>query len=310
MNFDKHIRLDNAILQRVDFPNNTPGITVYIKRIDLVHPFISGNKWFKQKYNLIKARQDGYETLLSFGGAYSNHIHALASSGSVFGFNTIALIRGEEHLPLNPTLSFAAGEGMNLFYINRGDYRKKHLPEFAEWVKEKFGNVYIIPEGGTNSLAVKGCAEIPGLIETEYDVLCTPCGTAGTISGLIAGLKGEKQVVGFSVLRGGAFLVKEAESLAKQFSGETYSNWSINLDYHCGGYAKINSELAQFIYQFEEINNILLDPVYTGKMMFGIYDLARRGYWGEDKTIVALHTGGLQGVEGMKDKLKKFLIRI
>ncbi len=307
MNFPDGIDKDKIYLQEVFFPGEQNGIRIYIKRIDLVHPFISGNKWFKLKYNIIKAREEEYETILTFGGAYSNHVHATAAAGREFGFNTIGIIRGEEHLPLNPTLAFAVQAGMKIFYVNRSGYRSKHLPEFRQRLIEKFGRTYIVPEGGTNLLAVKGSSEIPSLIEIDFDYLCTACGTAGTISGLIAGMDGRKKILGFSVLRGGAFLIKQTEKLLNDYSGKSYSNWSINLDYHFGGYAKINRELVLFIRQFEDLNGILLDPIYTGKMMYGIFDLSRSGCFETGSKIVALHTGGLQGVEGMRQKMNLLL---
>jgi 1-aminocyclopropane-1-carboxylate deaminase len=306
LNFDSVIDLSRAVLQPVEFPEPVP-VKIFVKRLDIIHPIISGNKWFKQKYNLLRAEEDGYNTLLSFGGAYSNHIHALAASGKEFGFKTIGIIRGEEHLPLNPTLQAVTDLGMHLFYVNRTDYRKKHLPEFAEWIYKKFGRVCLIPEGGTNVFALKGCSEIPSMIETDYDFICCASGTAGTVSGVIAGAGGNKNILGFSVLRGGAFLVNNARNLIHEFCGRDFDNWSINLDYHFGGYAKINRELVLFIHQFNEINRVPLDPVYTGKMMYGVYDLARKGFFGKDKTIITLHTGGLQGIDGMKEKMKSVL---
>jgi 1-aminocyclopropane-1-carboxylate deaminase len=306
LNFDSCADLSKGILQKIEFPEKIP-VDVYIKRIDLVHPYISGNKWFKQKYNLIKAHQDEYDTLVSFGGAYSNHIHALAAAGKEFGFKTIGLIRGEEHLPLNQTLKFVTDQGMEIHYVSRSDYRRKHLPEYEKWIHEKFGRVYIVPEGGTNLLAVKGCSEIPELIEIDYDYLCTPCGTGGTISGLICGNDDRKKVLGFAVLKGARFLIDNAKLFSQEYSGKELSNWSINLDYHFGGYAKITSELISFIIQFEKINGVPLDPVYTGKMMYGIFDLAENGFFKDGERIVALHTGGLQGRDGMIDKIKTLL---
>lgn len=306
MDFNSVIDLSKAVLQPVEFPEQVP-VKVYMKRLDLIHPYVSGNKWFKQKYNLMKAREDGYETVLTFGGAFSNHIHATAAAGKVFGFKTIGIIRGEEHLPLNPTLQFAVENGMQIQYINRSNYRKKHLPEFAEWIYSNFGKVYIVPEGGTNLLAIKGASEIPTLIETDFDYVTTACGTAGTISGIISGLQGNKKVLGVAVLRGAAFLLKNAEQNVLEFTGKQFGNWTINLEYHFGGYAKINRELILFIRQIEEINGIVLDPVYTGKMLYGVYDLARKGFFGEDKTIVALHTGGQQGIEGMRARMNEVL---
>lgn len=306
MDFNSVIDLKKAVLQPVEFPEPLP-VKVFIKRLDLIHPFVSGNKWFKQKYNLIKAVEEGYGTLLTFGGAFSNHVHALAAAGKEFGFKTIGMIRGEEHLPLNPTLQFAAEQGMELYYVNRSDYRKKHLPEFAEWIYSKFGRVYIVPEGGTNQTALKGAAEIPALIETDFDYVTSACGTAGTISGVICGLNRTKKALGFAVLRGAAFLIKNAEQNVFEFTGKSFDNWSINLDYHFGGYAKINRELILFIRQIEEINEIILDPVYTGKMLYGVYDLALKGFFGEGETIVALHTGGQQGIAGMKARMNEVL---
>ena len=300
------IDISKAELIQVTFPDEIP-VKVFVKRLDLIHPIISGNKWFKQKYNLVYAKENDYKTLVTFGGAYSNHIHALAASGKEFGFETIGLIRGEEHLPLNPTLKAVTELGMKIFYVSRSDYRKKHLPEFEEWINKKFGKVYIVPEGGTNVLALKGGSEIPSLIEMDYDFICSACGTAGTIAGVIAGLDGNKKALGFSVLRGGAFLNNNVKNLISAYNGKAYTNWSINLDYHFGGYAKINRELILFIQNFYDANMIQLDPIYTGKMMYGIYHLGRNGYFGKDKTIIALHTGGLQGVEGMIEKMKNVL---
>lgn len=300
------IDLSKAVLQPVEFPEKVP-VVVFMKRLDLIHPYISGNKWFKQKYNLSKAREDGYKRLLTFGGAFSNHIYAAAAAGKEFGFNTIGVIRGEEHLPLNPTLQFAAEQGMQIHYVNRDDYRKKHLPEFTDWVYSKFGKVYIIPEGGTNQIAIKGAAEIPSLIEIDFDYITTACATAGTISGVISGLHGSKKVLGFAVLRGSAFVLKNTEQNVLEFTGKKFDNWSINLDYHFGGYAKINRDLVLFIRQIEEINGIVLDPIYTGKMLYGVYDLARKEFFGEKKTIVALHTGGQQGIAGMRARMNEVL---
>jgi len=303
LNFDSAVDLSKAVLQPVEFPSPIP-VKILMKRLDLIHPFIHGNKWFKLKYNLINAAEKGYKTLLTFGGAYSNHIYSTSAAGKEFGFNTIGLIRGEQHLPLNPTLKFANENGMLIQYVSRGDYRDKHSREFEEWIFEKFGDVYIIPEGGTNLLAINGAAGIPSLIETDYDYITTPCGTAGTISGIIGGLKGEKNILGFAVLRGADFLIKNTKKNVLDYSGNEYTNWSIILDYHFGGYAKINRELITFIREFEEINGIGLDPIYTGKMMYGIFDLALKGFFEAGQTIVALHTGGLQGIAGMEGRIK------
>lgn len=301
------IDLSKAKLQKVNLPNVQTHPEIFLLRLDLIHPQIHGNKFFKMKYNLLEAEKNNFDTLLTFGGAYSNHIHAVAAEGKIFGFKTIGIIRGEEHLPLNPTLQFAADSGMKLIYISRSEYRKKHTEDFLSYIKNRFGNVFIIPEGGTNALALMGCAEIPDLIKTDYDYLCTACGTAGTLSGITAGLNGNKKIIGFSVLKGGGFLKESAENLILNFTQKHLSNWSIKMDYHFGGYAKINLELVNFMNEFEKLNDIALDPVYTGKMMFGIFDLARKNSFEKNEKIIALHTGGLQGLAGMKDKIAGLL---
>ncbi len=279
------------------------GITLWVKREDLLHPSISGNKWRKLKYNLQAARAQNKSTLLTFGGAYSNHIAATAAAGKEFGFATIGIIRGEEHLPLNPTLSFAASCGMQLHYITREEYRLKSEPDFLESFSLKFDQPYIIPEGGTNTLAVKGCTEIVQDIQIDYDYICCASGTGGTIAGIIAGLAGNKKVLGFPALKGGEFLYKEIEAMVQEYNGQKYTNWQLITDYHFGGYAKVKPELLAFMQAFQEQLQIPLEPVYTGKMFFGLFDLIQKRYFEKGSTIVAVHTGGLQGNAGFKERL-------
>jgi len=281
------------------------GIKLFIKREDLTHPELSGNKWHKLKYNLMAAKKDGYKTLLTFGGAYSNHIYATASAGKLFGFNTIGIIRGEEHLPLNPTLSFASSMGMKIHYVNRKTYREKNSKEFIEQLRQKFDNFYLLPEGGTNKLAVKGASEIISNIDLDFDYVCCACGTGGTLAGLITGLDGGKKALGFSVLKGGRFLLNNVEKLVYETTGKKYNNWDINLDFHFGGYAKINSELIKFIQRFQKITSIPIEPIYTGKLLFGIYNLILDKYFNNGMNILAIHTGGLQGLMGMKNKVSR-----
>ncbi|MEP7128682.1 MAG: pyridoxal-phosphate dependent enzyme [Chitinophagales bacterium] len=266
-------------------------VVVFMKRDDLIHPQISGNKWRKLKYNLQEAREKNYQTLLTFGGAYSNHIYAVAAAGKEFGFKTIGIIRGEKVLPLNQTLSFASDHGMMLQFISREDYRQKENDDFIEKLRHEFGNFYLLPEGGTNTLAVKGCKEIVDEISIPYDYICTAVGTGGTLAGLIAGSNHQLHVVGFSVLKGMMDIEEKTERLLFEFCGARFSNWTINHDYHFGGYAKANEELFTFIDQFKDQHHITLDPVYTGKMMFGIYDLIRKDYFSKHATIIALNTG-------------------
>lgn len=270
---------------------------------------MSGNKWHKLKYNLQEAKKQGKDTLLTFGGAYSNHIYATASAGKIFNFNTIGIIRGEEHTPLNPTLSFAKDNGMKIVYLDRTSYRKKSSPEIINLLQEKFCDFYLVPEGGTNELAVRGCSEIISKINMDFDYVCCPCGTGGTLAGLISGLSGNRFALGFAVLKGASFLKDNVQSLLQNSNNNSLQNWDINLDYHFGGYARINSVLLDFVNRFTSSTKIPVEPIYTGKMLFGIYDLAIKGYFNEGSQIIAVHTGGLQGLKGLADKSKRVEIK-
>ncbi|WP_317175614.1 1-aminocyclopropane-1-carboxylate deaminase/D-cysteine desulfhydrase [Adhaeribacter swui] len=278
-------------------------ITLYLKREDLLHPHISGNKWRKLKYNLIEAKNHQKDTLLTFGGAYSNHIVAVAAAGQEYNFKTIGFIRGEAHEPLNSTLQFAQNCGMQLHYIDRTTYRQKQDPAFQGNLKKQYPNAYILPEGGTNLLAVKGCTEIVTDINIPFDYICCAAGTGGTLSGIIAGLNGYAQVIGIPALKGGEFLKTDVTALVKEYSGQEYQNWQLQTDYHFGGYAKVKPELITFIQVFKENHHVQLEPVYTGKMLYGIYDLIRQDYFKAGCTITAIHTGGLQGLAGFAERL-------
>jgi 1-aminocyclopropane-1-carboxylate deaminase len=282
------------------------GVELYVLREDLIHPEISGNKWRKLKYNLIEAKEIGIDQILTFGGAYSNHIAATSAAGNHFGFKTIGIIRGEEMEPLNPTLQLANDNGMLLKYLSREEYGNKYEKSFIEELKQEFGKFYLIPEGGSNVLAVKGCSEIISNINQDYDVICCACGTGGTIAGLIEST--DKEVLGFPALKGGDFLKSDIQDLLLQYQSE-YStqkeknNWSLITDYHFGGYAKVKPELVDFIREFRQNHSILLDFIYTGKMLFGLYDMIKSSGQFDNKTIVVVHTGGLQGNRGFEERL-------
>ncbi|CAN5239851.1 pyridoxal-phosphate dependent enzyme [soil metagenome] len=282
-------------------------VQLFVKREDLLHPHVSGNKWRKLKYNLIEARKRGHHTLLTFGGAYSNHIHAVAAAGKELGFKTIGISRGENKLPHNPTLAFAAEQDMLLHFISREEYSLRKTHQLRKDMVRLFGDFYLIPEGGANLLGVKGCVEIVKEIEIDYDYICTSCGTGATLAGLVVGLQGEKEILGFSVLKGGRFLQEEVQKLVKECKEEEFNNWKIIEDYHFGGYGKHNSNLIDFINFFKKNNELALDPIYTGKMMYGILDMVRNGYFRENSVIVALHTGGLQGIEGFNQRFGKLI---
>lgn len=293
-----------APLQQILSPLLTESqLELWVKREDLLHPTIPGNKWRKLKYNLQQAKELQKHTLLTFGGAYSNHIAAVAAAGQEFGFKTVGVIRGEEHVPLNPTLAFATAQGMMLHYISREQYRYKTEPDFLSQLAAQYHQPYMIPEGGTNQLAVKGCTEIVEGITLAYDYITCAAGTGGTAAGIIAGLAGAKNVLVFPALKGGDFLQPEIEQLVYDYSGGKFINWKLVTGYHFGGYAKVKPELIAFIKDFQQQFQIPLEPVYTGKMFYGIFDLIRKGFFPAGSRIVAVHTGGLQGNAGFQERL-------
>jgi 1-aminocyclopropane-1-carboxylate deaminase len=267
------------------------GVRLLIKREDLNHRFVSGNKWWKLKYNLEEAKCQNKKTLLTFGGAYSNHIFATVAAAKESGFESIGIIRGEETLPLNNTLSFAVGKGMQLHYVTREQYRKKTETEFIDKLHDQFGDFYLIPEGGTNALAITGCEEFARTLGNDFDYLCCSVGTGGTVAGLINGLPKTKTILGFSSLKGGQFLTEGVSQWLHQSS----SNWSIISEYHFGGYGKITAELTSLQQMFKVDHQILFDLIYGSKMMYGILSLASKGFFNSGSTILVIHTGGLQG---------------
>lgn len=281
-----------------EFPNN---ISLSIKREDELHPIISGNKFRKLKYNLEEAKCQNKKKILTFGGAFSNHILAVAGAGKEYGFETIGVIRGEElvnKIEENPTLQKARELGMEFLFVSREAYRQKEKLSFVLDLQQKFGDFYLLPEGGTNSLAVKGCEEIVSDLDSDYTHICSAVGTGGTISGIINGSENKHKIIGFSSLKG-EFLPKDIAKFANK------ENWFINCDYHFGGYGKVTDELIHFINTFYLEHQIPLDPVYTGKMMFGILDLVHNNYFPANSKILAIHTGGLQGIIGMNKALEK-----
>lgn len=279
-------------------PNSS--VKLFIRREDLIHPFVSGNKFRKLKYNLEFAKKNNYKKLVTFGGAFSNHIAAVAFAGKVNGFETIGIIRGNElasEINSNPTLKFAQDCGMKFEFISREEYRQKTTVEFIENLKVKYQQFYLIPEGGTNDLAIKGCEEIIINEDAAYNFICCAIGTGGTISGIINSSSFNQKVLGFPSLKGD-FLKKDICKFAKK------DNWNIISDYHFGGYGKVSNELINFINDFNEKYNIPLDPIYTGKMVFGVIELINKNYFPENSKILMIHTGGLQGIEGMNLKLR------
>lgn len=292
----------NSLNQKLAHPIlEEKGISLIVKREDLIHPQISGNKYRKLKYNLIACKKQGYQTVLTFGGAYSNHIAATAYAGKIHGLKTIGVIRGEELQETwleNPTLAKAHENGMQLYFVTRNQYRLKQTAEFLSDLKSKLGKFYILPEGGTNALAVQGCEEIITQEDHDFDFVCTCVGTGGTLAGLSNSVARHQKVLGFPALKGD-FLKGVIRKFAQR------ENWELISDYHFGGYAKIDKTLVDFINNFKESTNIALDPVYTGKLFFGLFDMIKNDYFQYGTKILAIHTGGLQGVVGMNLMLKK-----
>ncbi len=286
----------DIITQKISLQNTT--VELFIRREDLIHPFVSGNKFRKLKYNLLQAKKENQTTLVTFGGAYSNHIAAVAFAGKENDFKTIGIIRGDElrsKIQENPTLKFAQECGMEFDFISRDDYQM--LTQNPNQITDNYGKCYLIPEGGTNHLAVQGCEEILANSDVDYDYVCCSVGTGGTISGIINSAFPNQKVLGFSALKGD-FLQKDICKFAKN------DNWELQTNYHFGGYAKVTPELVWFLNAFYQENGIPLDPIYTGKMVFGVIDLIQQNYFPKHSKILLIHTGGLQGIAGMNSKLK------
>ncbi len=275
--------------------------SLYIKREDLLHPYISGNKFRKLHYNLQKAKAENQTTLLTFGGAFSNHILAVAAAGKENGLKTIGVIRGEElrsKILENPTLKMAQEFGMVFEFVSREVYRSKQEADFIQTLQQRYGEFYLLPEGGTNDLAVQGCEEILVESDADFDFICCAVGTGGTISGIVNSSKVGQQVLGFPALKGD-FLTEDIRKFVNK------SNWQLMTDYHFGGYAKVDELLIEFINDFYQKFQVPLDPVYTGKMAFGVLDLIEKKKFPKGSKILMIHCGGLQGVAGMNALLKQ-----
>ncbi len=288
--------------QKVDLPIlKEKQISLYIKREDLIHPLISGNKYRKLKYNILTAKENHQNTLLTFGGAYSNHIAATAFAGKKHGIKTIGIIRGEElkeKWQNNATLCLAKEHGMHFKFISRQAYKTKDTPEFVKKLKAEFKDFYLLPEGGSNSLAVQGCEEILTSKDSVFNVITSAVGTGGTIAGIINSTITTQKVIGFPALKGN-FLQEDIRKFV------TKINWELQNKYHFGGYGKVSPELIKFINTFKKETNIPLDPIYTGKMVYGLIDMINEDFFKPGTKILAIHTGGLQGIKGMNAVLKK-----
>lgn len=279
-------KVDNSLLKAAD-------IKLYIKRDDLIHPLISGNKWRKLKYNIQDFKENNKRHLLSFGGAFSNHLLALAAISNKENIPASILVRGDGFDPSNQTLVLAKKLGLNMHFVSRQEYKLRHDADYQKAKLSELNCDYLIPEGGTNDMALKGCGEIIGEIKAQLgyhaDLVALAAGTGGTSAGLLKSSQGSN-ILTFPALKGG-FLKDDILKLA----GENQDMLIFADDYHFGGYVKFNDELIDFIKQFHSDFNILLDPIYTSKMMFGLFDMIEKGLIKKGSTVVAIHTGGLQG---------------
>lgn len=276
-------------------------IQLGVLRLDKVHSEVSGNKFFKLKYNLEEAGKQEKRRILTFGGAFSNHIYATAAAAYSAGLPSIGIIRGEDADLNNPTLRHANKMGMDLHLVDRKSYRNKTSQEFLEKLKDQFGDFYLIPEGGTNELAIKGTREILSDSHSGYSHICVSIGTGGTFVGLAASLQNHQALIGFSSLKGD-FISTEIENLLSKFRIKPEGKLEIQTGYHFGGYGKHRPELIEFILWFYETFKIPLDPIYTGKMAFGIWDLIGKDFFPSGSKILLIHTGGLQGNSGFAEK--------
>lgn len=297
-------------IQHITYKN----IQLNILRLDILEPEIQGNKYFKLKYNIAKAKEENKTTLLTFGGEYSNHIHATAIAGKQKGFHTIGIIRADKQTELTFTLKDATKNSMKLFYLNRTDFRiarklvnENELDAFVgillkNDIEIDITKTYIIPEGGTNALALKGTAEILDFAKTkDYKTVCCAIGTAGTIAGIIKSIDKNKKILGFPALKGN-FFEKDINRLLNDTNQATYTNWKLNHDYHFKGFGAFNEALIDFVNWFYQDYNIPLCTLYTGKMFYGIFDLIDKGLLTNDDKLLVIHTGGIQGRQAFNEK--------
>ena len=283
------ISYDNIILQPIQSAWLPDQIEAAMLRLDLLHREVSGNKWFKLRYNLDEAKARGKTHIVTFGGAWSNHIAATAAACHMEGLPCTGIIRGEAAPALSPTLEQAQRYGMQLHFVSRETYRQK---ENINW-KDQYPNSFIIPEGGHNALGAMGCKEILPLVSYEdFTHIACAVGTGTTLAGLINSALAQQEVLGFPVLKGAAYLQQEVEALLEPNAD---AHWQLLHDFHLGGYAKLSPELIAFINTFYQETQVPLDIIYTGKMALGVQQLAQQGYFPPGSRILLIHTGGLQG---------------
>ena len=301
------LQIEPPRLQRLTAPLlDQHDIRLSVLRLDEINPLVFGNKWFKLKHNLRASQEQGFSRILSFGGAYSNHLMAVAAAGELYGLETIGVVRGELVRPLNPVLQFAVDRGMNLQGISRSQYRQKDSVEFTEVLKSQWGECYLIPEGGSNALGVQGCREIAGLVCWQPDarrrLLAMACGTGATMAGVIQGFGANTEtsieILGVSVLKAPGYMSRMVSRWLDPRSQSSEPSWRIDDESHFGGYARSNPVLDQFMSDFTQAHGIPLEPVYTGKLFWRLDQDIRAGLIAPGTEVIALHTGGYIPVAG------------
>lgn len=291
-------------LQSISHPIFTKhGISVAIKRDDKIDNIISGNKWRKLKYNLRHAKVTKAKGIITFGGCFSNHIHAAAFACKQQNLPIIGIIRGEEKNQNNYTLAWAKYWGMQLVFVDRKTYRLRNDEHYLQALQKQYPEHIIVPEGGSNTLALRGVAELIDELnqQAEFDTLMTPVGSGGTLAGLILGDKSQHKLIGISVLKQQDYLDTQVRALLPD-SAQQWQNWQIMTKYHRGGYAKFSQQDAKRVREFAEITGVDFEPVYSGKMVLALLDLIESGYFPPQHRIILLHTGGLQGLAGMFER--------
>ncbi|MGJ8691099.1 MAG: 1-aminocyclopropane-1-carboxylate deaminase/D-cysteine desulfhydrase [Thalassotalea sp.] len=275
-------------------------VSVYVKRDEIIHPIISGNKWRKLASNIEYAKQLGFKGILSFGGAYSNHLHALAYAGQLHQLSTIAIVRGEPAYQSNPTLSQAITWGMELKFVDRKTYRLRDDPAYLTELQQRYPDYYIVPEGGSNQHALPGVGAVITELnqQLEFDSLLVPVGSGGTMAGLIAADNNQHQLLGVAVLKQADYLKQQITELLPK-PAKTFNNWQLVTDFHGGGYGKFSQQAVNELIAFNQQTGLIFEPVYSGKMLLAALALIRQGYFKSGSTIVLLHTGGLQGIKGL-----------
>ncbi len=274
---------------------------VSLLRLDQIGGHVPGNKSFKLRDYLVEAKRLAVPRVVSFGGCWSNHLHALAALGHQHGIETVGIVRGDETAQESAMLTDAKRWGMRVVHVSRQEYRRRNEVQYHQQLNDRFAPCVIIPEGGASVMGAKGCAGIAELIRrsvSQTKQIIVPVGTGTTLAGLAASLDASYEVVGIAALKGVTDLQVRVQQTLKALTTERHARWRILHDYHCGGFARVNQPLREFMLAFESVHGVQLDPVYTGKMLFAIQQLRARGQLGADTPLLAIHTGGLQGRRG------------